>query len=215
MTPPLDARERVQLCARLEEVGPDAPTLCEGWTTFDLAAHLDVRERNPVAAPGILLGERIPPLGRITGQAMARTKERGYAALLDRIRTGPPFGPFRIPALREQLNLNEYAVHHEDVRRANGMGPRDDLDDLQEALWKLLRRSARLLFRAVPKPYGLALARPGGDTAEARASRPTVTVTGEPLELVLFGFGRKGAAQVQFDGDPAAVAAVRDAALGI
>ncbi len=31
--------ERAALCALLDETGPDAPTLCEGWSTLDLAAH--------------------------------------------------------------------------------------------------------------------------------------------------------------------------------
>ena len=43
--------ERQALCSLLEDRGPLAPTLCEGWTTADLAAHLYVRERKPLAAP--------------------------------------------------------------------------------------------------------------------------------------------------------------------
>jgi len=27
----------------------------------------------------------------------------------------PPVGPFKVPGLRDQINLVEYAVHHEDV----------------------------------------------------------------------------------------------------
>ena len=33
-------RERAGLVEILRAVGPDAPTLCEGWTTRDLTAHL-------------------------------------------------------------------------------------------------------------------------------------------------------------------------------
>ncbi|MHB1139691.1 MAG: maleylpyruvate isomerase N-terminal domain-containing protein, partial [Microthrixaceae bacterium] len=43
-------RERAELCELFEIVGPDVATLCEGWTTRDLAAHLVVRERRPDAA---------------------------------------------------------------------------------------------------------------------------------------------------------------------
>ena len=43
------ATERADLCDLFRAVGPDAPTLCEGWTTRDLAAHLVVRERRPDA----------------------------------------------------------------------------------------------------------------------------------------------------------------------
>src|SRR4029077_13758842 len=53
-------RERAALVEILRAVGPDAPTLCEGWTTRDLTAHLVVRERRPDALPGLLLG-RVPP----------------------------------------------------------------------------------------------------------------------------------------------------------
>ena len=63
--------ERRALCALLDETGPDAPTLCEGWTTGDLAAHLVLRERRPDAAAGVagliktvlaLSNREIPPL---------------------------------------------------------------------------------------------------------------------------------------------------------
>ena len=32
--------ERAALAALLDETGPDGPTLCEGWQTRDMAAHL-------------------------------------------------------------------------------------------------------------------------------------------------------------------------------
>lgn len=47
--------ERLALCETLRAVGPDAPTLCEGWLTRDLAAHLVLRESRPDAAPGIVV----------------------------------------------------------------------------------------------------------------------------------------------------------------
>ena len=43
-----------------------------------------------------------------------------------------------MPGLRKLLNLNEYVVHHEDARRANGLGPRADRTDLQDTIWSLL-----------------------------------------------------------------------------
>src|SRR5690349_9248627 len=36
----LDAVERERLCDLMIELGPEAPTLLEPWTTHDLAAHL-------------------------------------------------------------------------------------------------------------------------------------------------------------------------------
>jgi uncharacterized protein (TIGR03085 family) len=215
MTATLDARERAQLCTRFDELGPDAPTLCEGWTTFDLAAHLAVRERNPVAGPGILAGDKVAALGRVTERAMAREKARGYDRVVERVRTGPPIGPFRVPGLRTQLNLVEYAVHHEDVRRANGFEARTDIDDLQDTLWSLYLRLARFALRGVPSGVGVEMVRPDGTAKVLRRGDRHVTVTGEPLEQLLWAYGRGANATVAFGGEDADVEAVRAAHLTI
>jgi uncharacterized protein (TIGR03085 family) len=207
---PLDARERRELCDLLEELGPDAPTLCEGWATVDLAAHLVVRERDPRSAPGIIFGGRFEPM---LDRLMQRAAAGGYAPLVERVRNGPPLGPFAVPGLRTLLNLNEYVVHHEDVRRANGLAPRTDREDLQDQLWRLLRRGARLMLRKV-KHVPVRLARPDG--REIRVGpEPEVMLAGEPVELLLFLQGRKDAAQVELTGPPEATAALRAADLGI
>lgn len=205
MPAPLDARERAQLCLRFDELGPDAPTLCEGWTTFDLAAHLVVRERHPVGGAGIL----VPQLAGRTEAAMAKEKEKGYAAVVERVRTGPPLGPFAVPVLRERINLVEYVVHHEDVRRPNGMGPRADVDDVQDAVWSLLRRMARFAIRGVPAGAGIELVRTGGDRVTVRSGERMATVTGEPIELVLWAYGRGDHARIDAQGDTAALDGAR------
>jgi uncharacterized protein (TIGR03085 family) len=207
---PLDARERRELCDLFEELGPDAPTLCEGWATIDLAAHLVVRERDLRAAPGLLLGGRFEAtLDRL----MDRAKATGYRSLVDRVRNGPPIGPMAIPGLRTVLNLNEYVVHHEDVRRANGLGPRTDRPDLQDALWSLLRNGARFLLRRVHGAK-VRLQRPGGE-AVSSGRGPEVVVTGEPVDLVLYLFGREQVAAVKITGDPEAQQRLSDAPKGI
>ena len=43
------AHERMLLCALAQQLGPDEPTLCAGWTVRDLVAHLLVREGSPAA----------------------------------------------------------------------------------------------------------------------------------------------------------------------
>ena len=52
--------QRERCCDVLESVPPDAPTLCEGWTAFDLAAHLDALCRDPLSWPGIGLRALAP-----------------------------------------------------------------------------------------------------------------------------------------------------------
>ncbi len=214
---PLDAQERAELCDLFDELGPDAPTLCEGWTTADLAAHLVVRERDPRSTPGILLGG-----GRMadyTERLMARAKARGYEWLIGRIRSGPPLGPFRVPGLRELTNLAEYFIHHEDVRRPNDRPPRTgaQVAELQDHLWRILRRAARFQARAVPRGVGLEFEAPGREVVVARRGDPgrIARLAGEPGELTLYLAGRRAAADVALTGDADAVTAVQEAKLGL
>ncbi len=63
MPPVSDAQlERQTLSQLFDQLGPDAPTLCSGWTTLDLAAHLVVRERRPDSGPGLVW----PPMAGYT-----------------------------------------------------------------------------------------------------------------------------------------------------
>jgi uncharacterized protein (TIGR03085 family) len=208
---PLDARERAELCDLLLETGPAAPTLCEGWATLDLAAHLDVREHDPRAGLAILGGDRFASLER---RLMDGARARGFEALVERLRGGPPLVPWRLPVLRPLLNDNEWFVHHEDVRRANGRGPRTDRPDLDATLWTSVRRMGPLFLRRV-KGAGVELVAPGFGEVPARGSGPRARVTGGPQELVLFLFGRRGAARVTITGPDEAVSALAEARLGI
>jgi uncharacterized protein (TIGR03085 family) len=203
-------RERLLLVDLLESVGPDAPTLCKGWTTRDLAAHLVVRERRPDAAGGIM----IKPLAARLAKVQAEYAARPYAELLELIRTGPPkLSVFGIPGADAASNIVEYFVHGEDVRRAQtDWAPRVLDAEFAEVLWSRLARTAWLAGRR--SPSGLVLRRPDGQTAVARKGSPVVTVTGEPGELLMFAMGRQATADVQLEGDQEAIAKVRTAELG-
>lgn len=210
MTETLDRRERREVCDLLLTLGPDAPTLCEGWNAFDLAVHLVVRERSVRAAPGIALGHRVAAFARQNEAASARVRSLGFAEVVRRVRAGPPLA---LRPISRVINVNEYAIHHEDVRRANGMGPRVDRSDLQDALWRQYRWAARFV-PGRPKHVGLVLQRPDG--ASITLGRPpALRVTGEPLDLGLFLFGRRAVAAVEIEGDPEARRAYDAANLGL
>jgi uncharacterized protein (TIGR03085 family) len=208
---PLDARERAELCDLFVAKGPDAPTLCEGWATLDLAAHLVVREHDPRAGLVIMAGERFPRLDR---KLMDGARAQGYERLVERLRGGPPAFPWRVPGLREPLNLNEWFVHHEDVRRANGEDARTDRPDLDATLWSGLRRMGRFMLRRV-KGAGVALVAPGHGEIPAKGDRPAVTLTGGPQELVLYLTGRRSAARVDIEGPDQARVALTEAKLAL
>jgi uncharacterized protein (TIGR03085 family) len=209
---PFDALERQQLCVLFSELGPDAPTLLEPWSTRDLAAHLVVREHDYLAAPGLVLPG---PWHRFAATRTAKLAERDYSSLVDRVRSGPPPGFFRIGWVRSFPNLNEFFVHHEDVRRANGRAPRSNTPDLDAALWRNVGRAPWFLARRL-HGVGLELER-AGTNARVRARRgvPTARLIGPPGELLLYLFGRQAVAQVEVAGEPAAVAAVRGTSFGM
>src|SRR5258705_13353824 len=107
-------RERAALVEILRAVGPDAPTLCEGWTTRDLTAHLVVRERRPDALPGLLFGPLASHTARVQNQLTTSTK---WEDLVDLFASGPPvLSLFKI--LDPVASIHEMFVHHEDLRRA-------------------------------------------------------------------------------------------------
>ncbi|MFF5299635.1 TIGR03085 family metal-binding protein [Streptomyces sp. NPDC013161] len=200
-------RERLLLADLLETAGPDAPTLCEGWRTRDLAAHVVVRERRADAAGGIMIKQLAPRLERVMTEFAAKP----YEELIQLIRTGPPrFSPFQLKQLDEASNTVEFYVHTEDVRRAQPEWTPRELDPVfQDALWSRLERMARLMGRTAPT--GLVLRRPDGQTAVAHKGAPVVTVTGEPSELLLFAHGRQSVAKVELDGDENAIAKIQEA----
>jgi len=197
--------ERAALAALLEETGPDGPTLCEGWQTRDLAAHLVLRERRPDAAAGVMGGPLAGYTARVQRQYLGRYS---YPELVGLFRSGPPaLSLFAIPGADEAANAVEYFVHHEDVRRAGEEWTERPLDDgLSEMLWKRLK-GARLLLRSAPT--GIVLAREGNgklDLIVTKNAAPSVTVTGSPAELTLWSMGRTRAVHVTLDGPEDAVA---------
>ena len=193
--------ERAQLSDLLDEVGPDAPTLCGEWDARQLAAHLVLRERRPDAAPGILVG----PLSGWTARVQRGIAAAEWPALVEQVRSGPPvWSPFRL--LDRVANAAEYLVHHEDVRRAAaGWEPRELPGAVQDEVWRLVKGVSRLGYRS--SPVGVRLRRPGGAVVSAKRGERTVTLAGEPLELLLHAFGRD-AVRVEPEGEASDVAAL-------
>jgi uncharacterized protein (TIGR03085 family) len=199
--------ERLALCALFEKTGPDAPTLCEGWTTSDLAAHLVLRERRPDAAAGVLGG----PLAGYTARVQRRLRTRiAFPDLVRIIKSGPPrLSVMALPGMDERVNAVEYFVHHEDVRRAApDWEPRELSDGESAMLWQRLR-GARFMLRHAP--VGVELARDDMERdgqayrITVRNATPAVTVIGSPAELTMWAMGRTTAARVRFDGTEVAV----------
>jgi uncharacterized protein (TIGR03085 family) len=210
--PLFDAIERKQLADLLDELGPDAPTLLGRWTTRDLAAHLVLREHDYLAAPGLVLPGA---WGRLAERRRTALAGEDFPGLVATIRSGPPRGFFRIGWVRSFPNLNEFFIHHEDVRRANGCGPRTNSPAMDAALWRNVIRARWFLARRLPT-VGLELQWAGtANAVRARRGEPTVGLAGLPGELLLYLFGRQSAAHVEVSGPAEAVEAVRHARFGM
>lgn len=198
---PVSQSERAALADLLERLGPDQPTCCEGWTTRDLVIHLVVRDRRPDAVPGVVLGG---PFASWTQRVYDRTRSaRAYGALLAELRSGPPrWLPTAWPALDKVFNTAEMVIHHEDVRRAQPeWAPRDLPTAVQDQLWSSIPVLAR--GRAASRPEGGLFVRRSdvpdgapGSERRLRDGRPTTTVTGAPLEVLLWVSGREDVACV-------------------
>lgn len=211
--PSIARTERLALADLLTELGPEAPTLCAGWDTRSLAAHLVVRERRPDTTPGVA----VSALAGWTEKVQKDFEQKPYAELVELVRTGPGrLSPFSLPGVDKFLNTTEYAVHHEDVRRARpGWEPRDLPWKVQDAFWKVVRTRAPVAFR--PTRAGVLLRRSDAprSTLAAKKGEPVATVTGEPLELLLYCFGRRDHARVEISGDAAALRALGDTSLDV
>lgn len=196
--------ERRTFARILQEHGPDQPTLCEGWLTQHLAAHVVLRERRPDLSIGMI----VPALEGRLERHLQQLAEQPYATLVDQVREGPspllPTGHL----LDVMANEVEFFVHGEDVRRAaESFTPRELAVSQQRRFWTRLGAASRLSMRG--GEVGVVLVSPGfGRKRVGPADRPSVVVTGAPAELLLWVYGRREQARVQVDADSAAAAAL-------
>ncbi len=200
--------ERLALCDSAVAAGRDAPTLCDPWTVADLLAHLVVRERRPDLAAGIM----VAPLADRLERGQAEIAAGDFDELVEQVRSGPPiWNPTRIGLVDEQANVVEMFVHHEDIRRAAGLGPRVLPPHVEKALGKTLKRLGILMFRS--SPVGVVLEPTGRSPYSVHAATDLgeVHVSGRVGELVLVAYGRIRVAEVEVTGPDAAVEALRTA----
>lgn len=120
---PLIAAERTALEADLASLPPeswDVPTLCEGWTVRNVAAHLaSGDEMNPLILLATLLAAGFSV--DKTNQAMVqRWSQRDPADLCREVGRPRPRGLLR---LMPAAALSEVFLHGQDIRRPLGLPP--------------------------------------------------------------------------------------------
>lgn len=207
---------REVLAETLLAAGPGAPTLCEGWLTQDLAAHLYLREHNPRVGLGLILKPwRKASEKAVAELAAASATPETFAALVEKFRAGPPkLSPFALKSVDQAANLTEFFIHTEDVRRASDRWAPRTLDAAYSgALWAELLKRAAIMYRGVD--LGIVLVNPEGPRHVAKRAPVSVAIIGDPGELLMHANGRTGQALVTFEGQPDAVALLRTADVGL
>jgi uncharacterized protein (TIGR03085 family) len=200
--------ERTALAEQFATLGPGVPTLCTGWASQDLLAHLILRERH-FAAVGI----RAPRLAGWTASVQAKLAKEPYPELVAKFRRPPWWSLLGNGPTDELVNLSEFFIHQEDLRRAQ---PEWSVRALpageQKALWSRVSFMARTMKRA---PGAITLKAPGiGELATGKGGEP-VTITGEPGEILLFVTGRQAVAKVELTGPDAIVSRLTSKKIGL
>jgi uncharacterized protein (TIGR03085 family) len=139
------------------------------------------------------------PAARLLTSRSHRLEDRlrtstAYADVVARLRSGPPrWLPTAWPGVAGVVNTAEFAIHHEDVRRAQpGWTPRPLTEADQDALWG----PATVFARAAARRGGVVLRRSDVEGTERTIGAGTRTVEGEPMELLLWASGRRDVARV-------------------
>jgi uncharacterized protein (TIGR03085 family) len=122
-----------------------------------------------------------------------------YADLVARVRSGPPrWLPTAWPPVAAVVDTAEYAIHHEDVRRAQpGWAPRELPREAQDLLWGNVVFFGRAAVGRVPGALVLRRSDAPGVQRRYGSGTPETVVEGEPLELLLWASGREDVARVE------------------
>lgn len=198
------AAQRNKLAQLLIELGPDAPTLCDGWETKDMAAHLWIRENRVDAAAGMFISKLENRLENLTQETLSRN----YEDVVKEWAAGPPRW---LKGIDTKMNTMEHFIHYEDVRRANGMTEPQPLSDAaNKQLYSALKMLASSALRKSASPVVL---HPRGFDRIVTADKKGISanggdvirVSGEVGELLLWASGRD-VADITINGDASKVA---------
>ena len=180
--------ERRRLAETFLEVGPGAPTLCEGWTALDLAVHLWVRENRLDAAAGMF----IPFLEDRLKEGSEEVASRGFETVVKQWSKGPRF-PMPVG-----VNTAEHFIHHEDVLRAQpGWDGSRELNESEEKeLYGSLKVMSKGLLHdkkmpVVVEPTGFPRFVAVDKHGVAEKGDDVLRVSGPVGELFMWAFGRK------------------------
>ena len=200
--PPLARRDRLALCDLFDELGPEARTLNEGWTTADLAAHLVARDRRPDSVPGLV----VPALASWSEHVRHGILRRPYSDVVENLRTGPPkWSPLRRPGPDRMATPTSSSCT---TKMSVGAATNGSLDSSMRRRTPTFGTSCVGSGGAVRRSSVGVVLRWGDQTFQAHRGPTAVTITGPPGEILLYAFGRQRHARVGLEGEGGAVEAL-------
>lgn len=191
------AAERRALATLLAQSGPDAPTLCDGWETKELALHLVERDSRPDLLVGQFL-KRVPFIRAHVEKGHEALASEPWKKTVERVAHPGGFSPARLSVTDKMVNTVEFFVHHEDVRRAQpDWQPRALSFDHEATLWKSLKPFTKGLLGRRSESIVLVASGHGSVTAGRGRNGEITIVRGRPSELLLWVFGREAQSNVE------------------
>ena len=120
-----------------------------------------------------------------------------------------------VPVLDRLFNPMEYVVHHEDIRRARPRWkPRTLSDGDLATVWSGLTMAGKGLVRSAGVPVVVRRSDTGASAVLGGGDDP-VTITGLPVELTMFLYGRAQHRGLELTGPADSVTRLRHANLGL
>jgi len=182
--PAMAEAERAALADLLESLTPEqwqSPSLCEGWTVRQVAAHVIGYESLGFGSVVLLMARNGFRLSRANAARLDEVAGWSTERLVDEYRSHlRPHGV--TAAFGGRVGLTDCTIHHQDIRRPLGL-PRTIPDEQLRVVLDFMPRA-----RALPAPRNMrGLRLVATDLDWSRGSGPEVRGPGEALMVALAG----------------------------
>jgi uncharacterized protein (TIGR03083 family) len=137
------ARERRELADTLSGLDTNqwtTPSLCQGWTVHDVAAHLLMPLVTPIPRVILAMAANGFNFDRANVKLTARVAQRSNAELVTGLRANAEHR-FKPPGMGPEAPLTDALVHGQDIRRPLGIGRAIAPEHLQRSLAFLAGKS--------------------------------------------------------------------------
>lgn len=185
---PAIADERRRVAGLIEGLTPaqlTTPSLCEGWTVQDVAAHLLMPLVTPMRTVVLTMVTVGFDFDRMNRRLTGEVAQRPVQEIVDGLRQHAEH-PFKPPRMTHAAPFSDLLIHQQDIRRPLGLAPDLVPERLTTALSIVAAASERSSM-LVPKGCLEGLRLEATDLDWTHGEGPVVRATGEALLMALAG----------------------------